>query len=64
MGVESRWKVEMELPAKLLGNGVVEPSFDVVGVMEYCLAEIFVKVQVDIATVSTRTVSNGRLFFG
>ena len=34
-----------------------------VGVMEYCLAEIFVKVQVDIAAVSTRTVNNGRLFF-
>ena len=43
----------MELPVKLLGNGVVEPSFDVVGVMEYCLAEIFVEVQVDKAAVSS-----------
>ena len=35
-----------------------------VGVMEYCLAEIFVEVQVDKAAVSTRTVCKGRLYFG
>ena len=64
MGVESRWNIGMELTAKLLGNGVVEPSFDVVGVMEYCLAEIFVDVQLDKAAVSTWAVYNGRLYFG